>query len=294
MNEEYVQVYDWQVRYARAGAQGPALILLHGLGTSFESWWYNLDTLGEQYRVFAPDLLYFGKTTKPERKPAAEDFPRFVTGFMDAMGLERAFVLGHSMGGLVATKTALDQPERVRGLVLADPAGFGRELAWWLRLRTLVTLNINTEGKPPPWMMNFGLGQLFYDPSRVSTEMIDALTDVAQTPGLLHAYQQVIRFGVDWRGLKPEILQEIRDRADEIRVPTLVIWGKQDRVVPVTHARALGERVPNVRIEIFDHCGHAPMIEYPDTFNALVIEFIDAQCQNGRASVGGNGSRRTI
>ncbi len=280
MNERYIDINGWRVRYTRSGAQGPGLVLLHGLGTSLESWWYNLDALGEQFRVFAPDILYFGKSSKPDRPPTPEDFIAFVLGFMDAMGLERTFLLGHSMGGLIATKTVLEHPERFQGLVLSNPAGFGRELVWWLRLRTVFNLNINTEGRPAPWLMHFGLGQLFHDPKKVGSDLLDALIEVGQTEGLLRAYNHVIRLGVDWRGIKPEVLQEIRDKAHEICVPTLVIWGKQDRVVPVTHVAAL-TRVPNVRVQILDRCGHAPMIEYPETFNELVAAFIHEQVRNG-------------
>jgi 4,5:9,10-diseco-3-hydroxy-5,9,17-trioxoandrosta-1(10),2-diene-4-oate hydrolase len=274
MREKYLDVNGWQVRFSSAGQVGPALILLHGLGASLESWWYNLETLGRQFRVYAPDLLYFGKSAKPPSVPTPEDFDRFVLGFMDAVGVERAVLLGHSMGGMISTKLVLDHPDRFAGLVLVSPAGFGRELVWWLRLRTLFPLNINTEGNPPPWLKEFGLRQMFYDPRKVDDDFLEAVIQVAQTPGLLPAYQNVIRVGVDWRGIKPDVLQAVRDQAHRIETPTLVIWGKQDRILPVSHARVVGERIRHATVHLLDRCGHAPMIEHPEQFNALVTAFV--------------------
>src|SRR6476659_2121002 len=132
MQEYYTMVNGWRTRYVCAGEQGPAIILLHGLGASLESWYFNIDPLGEDTRVFAPDILYFGKSAKPERTPEHMDFVDFTMHFMDTFGLDRAVLVGNSMGGAIAAKAAMLHPDRIPGLVLVNSAGFGRELAWWL------------------------------------------------------------------------------------------------------------------------------------------------------------------
>lgn len=286
MRDEYTYAGAIRTRYWRAGEQGPALVLLHGLGASLESWWYNVEPLGEAHRVYAPDLVYFGKSDKPRHAPTQEDFVRFVTDFMDAHGLERATLVGNSFGGAVACRTALDCPERVEGLVLVNPAGFGRELVWWLRLRSVLSLTMPQ--RPSRHIVELALRQVFHDTRCVGDDFLDAWLEVTRTPGLHEAYQRVIRQGVDWRGVKPVVLQEIRDAAVHVRAPTLIVWGKQDRILPVEHARVAREKISHARLHVFDDCGHAPQIERAAEFNALVSEFVAQQVRSS-CFIGGSG-----
>lgn len=272
MKEHYVEVNGWRTRYVCAGDKGPAIILLHGLGASLESWHSNIDALGKEARVFAPDIVYFGKSAKPERDPKHADFVDFTLHFMDKFGLDRAVLVGNSMGGAIAAKAAMVHPERVAGLVLVNSAGFGKEIAWWLRLRTLV--NIRPTGTPPPWLTQIGLKAIFDDPTRVSDEVLAMLMEVEQDEESIRTARRVLNIGVDWRGLKPVLLEEIRDSAHTITVPTLIVWGKQDRVVPVQHAFTARKRIPQARLHLFDRCGHTPQLEYPAQFNALIREFV--------------------
>jgi 4,5:9,10-diseco-3-hydroxy-5,9,17-trioxoandrosta-1(10),2-diene-4-oate hydrolase len=280
MKEEYVQVNGWRTRYVRAGESGPAIILLHGLGASLESWFFTVDALGARARVFAPDIVYFGKSDKPEREPQHSDFVDFTFHFMDTFGLERAILVGNSMGGAIAAKAAMLGPERVSGLVLVNSAGFGKELAWWLRLRTLI--DIRPRGTPPPWLARIGLRAIFDDPARLPDDVLEMLIAVEQDAESLTTARRVLNIGVDWRGLKPFLLKEIRDAAHEICVPTLVVWGKQDKVVPVQHAYTARKLIPNARMHLFDNCGHTPQLEYPSQFNALLEGFAhEAWAQSG-------------
>lgn len=271
MNEHYIDVNGWRTRYVEAGKRGPALILLHGLGASLESWYPNVDPLGENFRVFAPDIVYFGKSAKPERDPQHADFVEFTARFMDKLGIERAVLIGNSMGGAIAVRTAIEHPGRVAGLVLVNSAGFGRELAWWLRMRTLIDLR--PAGTPPPWLARLGLRAIFHEPSRVSDELLEILIRVEQDVESLRTARRVLNIGVDWRGLKPEMLEQVRDAADKITVPTTIVWGKQDRVVPVRHAFEARRRIPQARLHLFESCGHTPQLEHPAPFNALVRDF---------------------
>lgn len=273
MQEHYIEIHGWRTRYVSAGEHGPAIILLHGLGASLESWSLNVDALAQHYRVFAPDIVYFGKSAKPARDPEHQDFVDFCQYLMDKFELERALLVGNSMGGAIAAKVAMLYPERVPGLVLVDSAGFGKELAWWLRLRTLVDLHARTA--PPMWLARIGLRSIWNDPARISDEVLQVLMSVEQDSESMRTARRVLSIGVDWRGLKPYMLQEIRDSADRIRVPTLIVWGKQDRVIPLRHAFTARQRIPRARLHLFDRCGHTPQLEYPTQFNALIEEFAD-------------------
>ncbi len=271
MNEMYINVNGWRIRYVRAGMKGPPIVFLHGLGASLESWHLNVHALGGEFRAFAPDIVYFGKSAKPERDPQHADFVEFTRHFLDTFDLERVMLVGNSMGGAIAAKVAMDYPGRIAGLMLVNSVGFGRELAWWLRLRTLIEMR--PSGTPPPWLARLGLRAIFDDPARLSDEMLDLLIRVEQDIESMRVARRVLNIGVDWRGLKPIMLQEIRDAAHQIHVPTLILWGKQDRVVPVHHAFEARKKIPHARLHLFDRCGHTPQLEYPAQFNALVREF---------------------
>lgn len=268
----YVKVNGVKTRYRQAGAGEPALILIHGLGASLECWQDNLAALSRQRRTIALDVVWFGKTDKPTREITGDYFAQFIAGFMDAVGVGSAVLVGNSMGGMIAVKTVLTYPKRVVGLVLVSSAGFGPELAWWLRLRSL--LPVGKVAKPSMRTYRLALRQLVYDPQVVSDDLVRVFVEMSSQPGAQDAHRRVLRAGVDWRGIKRAALDEIGGSAHSIRVPTLIVWGQQDRVVPVAHAHIARKTIPNSQMHIFDRCGHAPMLERPDEFNALVTEFI--------------------
>lgn len=271
----YVQVDGVRTRYRQAGAGEPALLLIHGLGASLECWQQNLAILSKRRRTIALDVVWFGKTDKPARQITGEYFAQFIAGFMDAVGVRSAVLVGNSMGGMISVKTALTYPERIVGLVLVSSAGFGPELAWWLRLRSL--LPVGKVAKPSMRTYRLAVQQLVYDPGVVTDDLVRVFVEMATQPGAQDAHRRVLRAGVDWRGMKRAALAEIGGSAHAIRVPTLIVWGQQDRVVPVAHAHIARTTIPNSQMHIFDRCGHAPMIERADEFNALVSEFISRQ-----------------
>lgn len=275
VQDEYVQVGEVRTRYRTAGEGEPTLVLIHGLGASLESWQWNIDALANHYRTVALDVVWFGKSDKPMREVSANYFGDFIVGFLDAIGVRQAVLVGNSMGGMIAVKTALMYPARVAGLVLVGAAGFGPELAWWLRLRSLIPMRKFV--RPSMSTFRFALRQLVYDPAVVDDDYVRVFVEMANQPGAMEANRRVLRFGVDWRGIKPAALDQIRDSARAIRVPTLIVWGKQDRVVPVSHAHIARKSIPNARVHIFDRCGHAPMLEKPEEFNRLVAEFVTSE-----------------
>ena len=268
----YVQVGDVRTRYRVAGEGDPPLVLIHGMSASLESWQCNMDALARRHRTIALDVVWFGKSDKPAREVSGDYLAGFMTGFMDAVGVRRAVLVGNSMGGMIAVKTALQYPDRVAGLVLVSSAGFGPELTWWLRLRAV--LPIAKILRPSLPMYRYAVRGLVHDPRVVPDDMIEAFVEMANQPDASDAHRRVLRYGVDWRGLKPDALKEVRDAAQAIRVPTLIIWGKQDRVVPVAHAEIARQAIPDARLHLFDRCGHMPMVEKPDEFNVLVNEFV--------------------
>jgi pimeloyl-ACP methyl ester carboxylesterase len=270
--DQYVQVGGIRTRYRIAGSGEPAILLIHGLGVSLEAWECNLDALARGHRAVALDVVGFGKTDKPVHQVTRDYFADFIAGFMDAIGVSNVVLVGNSMGGMIAIMTALKYPDRVAGLVLVNSAGFGRELAWWLRLRS--TLPLTEIVRPSMRLYRNAVRQLVCDPRVVNDELIRVFLEMAREPGAADASRRVLKSGVDWRGVKPMVLDQVREAARAIRAPTLIIWGNQDRVLPVEHARTAQQQMPHARLHLFDQCGHVPMIEKADEFNQLVSEFI--------------------
>jgi 4,5:9,10-diseco-3-hydroxy-5,9,17-trioxoandrosta-1(10),2-diene-4-oate hydrolase len=278
LQDRYILVDDVRTRYRMSGTRGPAILLIHGLGASLEAWIRNLGPLGDKFRVYAPDLVWFGRSDKPARPVTGESFTRFITGFMDALGLERAVLVGNSMGGMVACKTALDFPERVSGLALVSSAGFGRELGWWLRLRTLPVMGrpVRMSRRTARWAASW----IAHDPNVITDDLLDLTIELGARPDNSSAYHRVLCSGADWRGLKPLVLREIRDAVHALRVPVLIIWGKQDRVIPVAHAQVAHREIAGSELHIMDPCGHAPMLERPEEFNALIGKFVGERVEH--------------
>lgn len=272
MESRYVSVNGLKIHYVTAGQAGPPVLLIHGLGMSYTTWRTNIDPLGQGLRVFAMDLAGHGDSDKPRVSYDLDFGLRFLGEFMDALGLERASMVGSSMGGLLAIAMALRYPQRVDRLVLADSSGLGRELHWLLRLSALPGLGLALSWPRRGTLRSF-LRLIFYDPSMITEDLIDELMRIRRLPGSTEAIISMFRNGVTLRGVKPELV--FLDRLPELRTPTLIVWGAQDQIFPLSHAYAAHARIPNAQLRIFDRCGHHPAAEYAEEFNQLVLAFLN-------------------
>lgn len=223
-----------------AAGSGPPLILLHGLAASARWWARVLPALGERHSVHAVDLPSFGQSGRGVRFHL-ERVPDHLVRLMDEAGIERASVIGHSMGGLIAGRMAADHPERVDRLVLVD-AGFLRLDPSWLHKVT-----------GPVRAIRF---------TRPSLARL-LLEDVARVGpfALADATIQLLRTG--W----VEVLSRIQ-------APTLVVWGEGDTICPPVIGEGIVERIPGSRMVVIPDSGHNPMWERPKAFLAAVVPFL--------------------
>lgn len=270
--DRYVQIGDIKLRYVEAGKNGPPLVLLHGLGASVEIWQSTLVALSRDHRVLALDLPGFGRSGKPAAPHTPTYFAVIVRDFVDAMGLARTTLVGHSLGGAVALRFALDFPVRLERLGLVASAALGRGGSLLLRLMSLP-----------------GVGELLSRPSRAGTALLfklathnpgavsDAVVDVAyhfaRFPGAQRSFLATLRALANFLGQRHKNFRPILDGLRQISVPTLVLWGRQDRILPVAHATST-RAIPGALIDVWDQCGHLPMLEYPDRFNTLLRNFL--------------------
>ncbi len=274
VEERNIDVGGLPIHYLAAG-EGPPLVLLHALGESALDWQWRLPALAHTNRVYAPDLPGFGYSGKPSAEYSPDFFARFVSAYLDALGLESPVVAGNSIGGLAALRLALSEPERVSALGLVASAGLGREITYALRLPTLpgygeVAL---AWGKTPlgaaqrAWLR---VPLLFGRPERVPAEWITEQTRIAQLPGFTEATMAALRAQVDMGGQRKVLV----DQLPHLGMPTLIIWGKRDRVFPYAQGQTAASRLQQGVLELLPDCGHLPQVEQPERFVSILDEFL--------------------
>ncbi len=263
-----------RTRYRHAGEDGSPVVLIHGLGASAEIWSANIGALASRHRVYVPDLPGFGRTQKPERmdySPAA--YSRFILDFMTALGIGRAALVGHSLGGGVALRVILDDPGRVDRLILVSSAGLGREVSLPLRIASLPFFD-RIFFKPPMPVFTRFLHRLVYDPAAITPEFAHLYHEMFFQPGSVRAFTSILRTIATLRGARPGILEPIREGLGTITAPTLILWGRQDRILPVGQAFDAAGRIPGARLHVYERCGHMPNVEYPEEFNRILLDFL--------------------
>jgi pimeloyl-ACP methyl ester carboxylesterase len=258
-----------RLRYLRAGA-GPAVVLLHGFASSIVTWRDTIPRLAGTHEVVALDFPGFGGSEiRPGLPPSA--YPRLVLRLMDRLALPRASLVGHSLGGGVAVALAASHPERVDRLVLIDPVGFNlapedrpallRAAGWKPVARLLEALPVRRA------LVTLALHQVFHDDRLVTPDRVDEYVAPLLRPGAVRAAQALLASGDDL-GLPGVIAR--------VRTPTLVLWGREDRWIPVEQADRFLAAIPGSRKVVIDGCGHMPQEERPAEVAALVEAFLAA------------------
>ena len=266
VEEQKINVEGLPTRYLTAG-EGPPLLLLHGVGDNAFDWQWVMPALAHTYQVYALDLPGSGGSAKPLPDYSPAFFTRFATAFLNALGVERAAVVGNSLGGLVGLRLALSDPERVATLGLVSSGGLGREVTYALRSLALPGFGklAVAWGKRRPGALQRALGRsalLFAHPSRVPREWIKEQYRLARLPGFLEAQLATVRAQVGLRGQREVLV----DRLSHLKVPTLVVWGARDRVLPYSQGQEAAARLPEGTLELVPDCGHAPHVEQPERF----------------------------
>ncbi|MDP8928061.1 MAG: alpha/beta fold hydrolase [Actinomycetota bacterium] len=276
--EERLTVDGLELQVLRGGS-GPALLLLHADGDSAVDWQWVLEPLARHYSVLAPSLPGHGDSDQPD-----EYHPQFfvdvLRGLLDAVGVERATAVGNSFGGLLATRLAVQEPERVRALCLVASAGLGHEVhplvlaEAWPAVGEWVTLM--GRSRLLAWQ-RARLRQLliFADPSRAPDAWLEDQRRLPQRPGYWPTTIAARRFVLGLFNQRDLILDELA----ALSIPALVIWGDQDRVVPPHHAQAALARLADGRGSVIADSGHLPHVEQPARFLDALLPFLGERAQ---------------
>ncbi|WP_346294273.1 alpha/beta fold hydrolase [Sphaerothrix gracilis] len=271
--DQYIQVDGINTRYWILG-QGSPVLFIHGQGGAIDYWYKNVFAIAQHHQVYALDWVGSGKSDKPQATHTIDDLSQFIVHFMDSVGLSHAALIAGSVGGLLALKIALEFPERVDKLVLIGAGGLGKEVAFPARLTSLPGIG-ELLNHPSPRAAKFMMQQCVYN----STPYLDdnefmELVLRNMSSDILQFQTRTFRTMGNFFGIKPKVWQSIRDRLSEVQAPTLIVWGKQDRAFPVSHAEVAAQGIADAELRIFDHCGHLPYLEYADEFNRAVLEFL--------------------
>jgi pimeloyl-ACP methyl ester carboxylesterase len=255
-----------------AAGPGEPLLLLHGLGGSADEWMGVVPRLAERFRVLAPDAPGHGWSEKPAGyRYSVESYVQMAVALMDTLGIGCAPAIAVSGGGVVALALALEHPERISKLVLVDAAGLGREVAWRYRVATLPLARYALRRARRREIEAFGRA-MCYDRRRLPEGWVERRLRIWHSPGAVDAFIATARAGLSLRGQRFDFSR----RLGELRQPTLLIWGRQDPILPVAHALAAQRAIPQAELHIFERCGHVPMWEYPQEFAERVLAFLTA------------------
>ena len=262
--EKTAAVFGAKIRYLEAGDQTkPTVILLHGLGAQAESWQLNIAALAQNHRVIALDQIGFGKSDKPFLKYRVGTYADFLDKFMSELKIERASLVGNSLGGWVAAFYAIKYPSKVERIVLADASGL---MPKEIDFNQIYQLNNSTRDE-----IRANLKLIFANPALQNNE---ALVDQFFTQRIAAGDGYTIASLIESIKRREDFLD---NRLGEIKRPTLIVWGKQDGLLPVSDGERFNKGIANSRLVVFDNCGHAPQFEKAADFNKTVLEFLQTK-----------------
>ncbi|MCI0663149.1 MAG: alpha/beta hydrolase [Acidobacteria bacterium] len=264
-----VEIYGQKIHYLEAGS-GPNVILLHGLGGDSSSWAQTIPALASKYHVYVPDQIGFGKSDKPILNYRVATLVDFLAGFFKKSGIEKATLVGNSLGGWAAAAFTCLHPEKVEKLVLVSAAGYtpkrwgGKEFTDDL----YSTLNPATAAD-----LKQLYGMIFYN----KTFLNDQFIEMSFANKLKRSDANTINAFIA-SFLRSE--DSLDERVKKIKAPTLLIWGREDELTPLAIAEAFAQDIAGSKKVIIDKCGHIPQLEKAADFNLALLKFL-----NGDAAV---------
>ncbi len=252
-----INIDGLDVHYYVAG-EGEPLVVIHGGGGDARTWWDNITELSKKYTVYAPDLPGYGGSQPLDGTYFIPELSEFVEKFAGKMGLEKFHLVGHSLGGGVALNYALRSPHRIKKLVLVSSLCLGREIAFWVRLLSAPAL-LGSIGalsvavlKGMKW-----LAMRMLNPALIIMPLSPAAVTVGGS--ITNFRQQSL---------------VLENRLSEVKMPTLLVWGAKDPIVPVRHAYAAARVIPDCHIKVFESRGHNvhrdELRQFSDTLNGFL------------------------
>ncbi|PIW32038.1 MAG: alpha/beta hydrolase [Nitrosopumilales archaeon CG15_BIG_FIL_POST_REV_8_21_14_020_37_12] len=260
VQENFIQVDGYKIRYLESGSSKPTLVLIHGLGASADRWDRVIPAFSKDYHVIVPDLIGFGYSDKPLVDYTPEFFSDFLGKFFDVCGIDRSHIIGSSLGGQITIEYAYANPKRLDKLILVSPAGVMKQSTPALDAYIMAALYPNEQSAKNVFEMMEGSGK------EVDKKIVDGFVERMQLPNAKLAFMSTIL------GLKNADV--ITPKLQSILAPTLIIWGSDDPVIPIQNADAFVSSLRDCRFFRMDGCGHTPYVQDPVTFVSISQRFL--------------------
>ena len=263
--DKQAEVFGQQIHYQEAGS-GPVVILLHGLGGDVSNWAPTIPALAKQYHVYAIDQIGFGQSAKPMIAYRVATLVDFLHGFYKQVGITKATLVGNSLGGWTAAAFTIAYPDKVEKLVLVDAAGYSPERSGLkLTRETLQLLNPATLAD-----LKRTLGTIFYNKALITDATVEQFFAQKLKRGDGYTISQFLETALTGQDF-------LDSKVKQIKAPTLVIWGRQDELTPLTMGEAFAQDIAGAEKAYLDKCGHVPQIECAAAFNTALLKFLNPQ-----------------
>lgn len=277
----HLTLHGHDVAY-RLDGEGETVLFVHGIAGDSRTWLEPMRRLAPRFRVLAPDLPGHGESGKTVGDYSLGAHANFLRDLLQALGLDRVTLVGHSLGGGIALQLTYQFPALCERMVLVSSGGLGRDVSPLLRALSLPGAEVVLSLAFPGFVVRRGEAVRRWCSERgirapLLEERWNAYASLADRP-TRRAFVRELRSVVDRQGQ----VVSARDRLYLSRHPTLIVWGDRDWVIPVAHARAAHQEIPGSRLEVFQGADHFPHAEFPDRFSALLAEFMDSTAA-GRA-----------
>jgi len=260
LNEKFINIDENKIRYLESGNSDNTLVLVHGLGASANRWEYVIPHFEKNYRVIVPDLIGFGYSDKPLVDYTTDFFSEFLKKFLEKLDIKNPVLIGSSLGGQIIAEYTLNNNNAVKKLVLISPSGIMKHSTPALDAYVMAALYPNHEAAKNAFEMMSGSSK------NIDPKIVEGFVKRMRLPNAKMAFMSTLL------GLKNS--QILTEKLSSITVPTMVVWGELDPVIPVKYADSIVSTIKDCRFYRMDGCGHTPYVEVPETFVKIVMEFL--------------------
>jgi len=265
LKENWANLNGLKIRYLESGKGNDRHVLfIHGLGSSADRWLGIPDVLSTNFHTIALDLPGFGKSDKPATMEyTIENFRETIVDFINELAINdgKTSIVGHSLGGYIAAEVTIENKNLVEKLVLIDSSGMLKKPTPLLEEYLQVAMN------PTPDKVRKVFEQMVANPTRIPSKLVDGFIARINSPNAKYAFKSTLQNSANTQ-IGHERLKLIED------IPTLILWGIKDRVIPTYHSELFKEAIMNSRIEIIQDAGHAPFAEKPDQVSEILRNFL--------------------
>ena len=261
MEEKFVEIDGNKIRYLESGSSKKTLVLVHGLGASSERWQYVLPFFENDFHVLVPDLIGFGYSDKPIADYTIDFFSNFLEKFLISLNIEQTNIIGSSLGGQIAAEYASSHSQNVDKLILVSPSGIMKKSTYALDEYIMAALYPNEQSAKNAFETMDGSGK------KIPMKIIDGFVSRMKLPNAKFAFMSTVL------GLKN--CELITQKLENIASPTLIIWGSDDPVIPITFANDFVSSIINCTFLEMSDCGHTPYVQEPELFASTVLNFLN-------------------